>query len=984
VRLLVVVGVFLITVTALAGGAPQVVTSPADVAPELAEPIWNLDPREPLTLEQESWVEQRLAAMTLEERVGQLLMVRVFGEYYAADSAVRADLENMVRDLSLGGVILFRSEVYEAAAVLQDLQTVAKESSLPPLIVASDFEWGADFRINGAVPFPTAMAVGATFDPATAEWMGRASARDARALGIHWIFAPVADVNVDPLNPVINVRAFGQDPAQVGEMAAAFVRGAQAGGVLATAKHFPGHGDTGVDSHIRLPILTHDEARLEAVELAPFRRTIEAGVASVMTAHMAVPALTEARELPATLSHRVLTQLLRERMAFEGLIVTDAMEMGGITRQYWSGEAAREAVNAGSDMVLLPPRPRAVHADLVRSVKRGDISEARLEEAVRRVLEAKARLGLMTESPEMLATLPEAFGPAAEIERARDVSRQAVTLLRDRDGLLPLDARRWQSVVVVGVSDNDTAAPTGALVGALRGALASVETYSIDGRTHGDEAADIVAAAAKARTLVLAVRVRVRTGTGEIELPDPQARYAEMLQRLDVPTIVVALGSPYSVAAFPEASTALVTYGWSTPLQEAAAGAITGAIPISGRLPVSVPGAYAVGDGLQRAPLAATLGEPGGQPAAADSLAPDLAAARDVLVSAIARGAFPGAVYAIGHANQLVALEAVGKLTYGENAAPVPVDALFDLASLTKVVGTTPVAMLAAARGDIRLDYPVRALVPEFSGAGRDDVTVRHLLTHTSGLPAYVEFYRDYDPGDLPRSARDEILERIYTTALQRAPGAGYEYSDLGIILLGEVLSRALGEPYWEYAAREVFLPLGMTETGWLPAAENLARIPPTEEDPWRGRLVRGEVHDENAHAMGGISSHAGLFSTARDLATYAQTFLNMGTYDHRRVFPRASVATFTRRQDLPAGSGRALGWDTAYESDRWGMFSPGAFGHTGYTGTSLWIDPQRDLFVILLTNRVHPTRENTRHVAARVEFHTEVVAAIDRLRASQ
>ena len=979
VRALVGATALLVVLLAVSGGAAAP-PSLASFGAAQIEPRWQLDPRSPLSIEQEAWVESTLSAMSIEERVGQILMLRAFGKYYPSDSDVRQELEGLVRDLTPGGVILFRSEVYAGAALLGDLQRVAAEAGNVPLIMAADFEWGADFRINGAVPFPTAMAVGATFNREAAEWMGRASARDARALGIHWIFAPVADVNVDPSNPVINVRAFGEDPQHVGDMVAAFIAGAQAGGVLATAKHFPGHGDTAIDSHIGLPVLAHESARLRAVELAPFRRAIDAGVASVMTAHIAVPAFTGDRELPATLSHAVLTDLLRNDMSFAGLVVTDAMEMGGITQRWWSGAAAITAVAAGSDMVLLPPQPRVVHAALVRAVRRGDLARARLDDAVRKVLQAKARLRLQSRpADDVLGRLPDRFAQPGEVAAAQRVADAAVTLLRDRDGILPLDARQWQKVVVVGVSDNDQPAPTEDFVAALRASLASVEAFSIDGRTRGDGAADIVAAAAQASVVVLALRVRVRTSSGRISLPERQARYAAMLARLEVPTIVVALGSPYAVATFAGASTVLATYGWSAPLQRAAARAILGMIPIQGRLPVSVPGEYGLGDGLIREPLNATLNPYEGGEAVGDATRPDLTAARAILCRWIDQGAFPGAVFAVGYRNELVAFGAVGRMSAEAGAAPMPEDALFDLASLTKVIATTPVAMHAVERGYLRLDYLVSEIVPEFAGAGRDAVTIRHLLTHTSGLPAYVEFFREFDAQQITPAARERILKRIFSASLEAVPGQRYTYSDLGIILLGEVLTRALGEPYWEYAARQIFAPLGMTDTQWNPPRELLHRVPPTEVDPWRGRLVHGEVHDENAYAMGGFSSHAGLFSTARDLAVYAQTMLNLGTYGHRRILSRATISRWRTRQGLVPDSSRGLGWDTASESGRWSMFPPDAYGHTGFTGTSLWIDPSRELFVVLLTNRVYPTRENTRHVQARIEFHTEVVRAIDR-----
>lgn len=968
-----------------AGRPPAYVSAPTALAQPLmagSEPDVSLDPRVALSVAQQQLVESRLASMSLRERVGQVLMVRAFGEFYSADDEVRQELVSLVEELAIGGVILFRSQVYAGAALVEDLQVVASEAGHLPLLVASDFERGADFRIDGAISFPTAMAVGATHDETAAEWMGRASASDARALGIHWIFAPVADVNVNPRNPVINVRAFGEDPEHVGSMVAAFIRGAQAAGVMATAKHFPGHGDTSVDSHLALPVLDHDSERLQSVELGPFRAAINAGVGSIMTAHMAVPAFTADPGLPATLSHAILTEILRSQLQFRGLVVTDAMEMGGISRRWWSGQAAVEALAAGADMVLLSPNPRAVHGAVMRAVERGDLSAERLDDAVLKVLTAKAKLGLLDyEAGAPLAGLPGRFASTGDVRRAQQVADAAITLLRDRLNLLPLDGRRWNSAVVVGVSDNDRAASTGALVQTLRDSLANVASFSIDGRTRGDEVAGIVAAAARARVVILAVHVRIQSN-GRISLPARQAGYAATLAKLNVPTILVSLGSPYAVAGFPQASTVLAAYGSSEVLQRAVGRAIVGATAVGGRLPVSVPGLYPVGFGERRPPLDATLRLPGRTADAGDAedvgSGPDLSAARTALRHWVDEGAFPGAVFAVGHRNELVGYGAIGRMTYEQNAAPMTVDSLFDLASLTKVIATTPVAMMAVERDYLRLEYPVQALVPEFEGEGRDEVTIRHLLTHTSGLPAYVEYFRDYDPEAAGEATRAAVLERIYSAKLEAPAGSRYAYSDLGIILLGEALTRALGEPFWEYAAREIFAPLGMSDTQWNPPPRLRENIPPTEQDPWRGRMLVGEVHDENTYAMGGISSHAGLFSTAKDLAVYAQMMLNMGEYDHHRLLQRGTVDRWRGRQKIVAGSSRALGWDTPFGSENWSMFDDSAYGHTGFTGTSLWIDPTRDLFVVLLTNRVHPTRENRKHRQARIDFHTAVVQAVD------
>lgn len=995
----------------LATAPEPVAAEPAPQSGAVPPPAASLDPREPLPAEAAAWVDETLAGMSLEQRAGQVMMVRAFGEYYSADAAQRRDLMRQVEELELAGVVLFRSEAFEAAALVADLQRRAAASGLPPLLIAADFEWGAEFRIGGAVPFPTAMAIGATGDVEAAEWMGRATARDARALGVHWIFAPVADVNNNPRNPVINVRSFGEDPQQVGRLAAAFVTGAQAGGAMATAKHFPGHGDTGVDSHIAMPVLRVDGARLQAVELAPFRDAIEAGVSSIMTAHLSVPAVTGDEQLPATLSRAVLTDLLRNQLEFEGLVVTDAMEMGGITQNWWSGEAAVLSLAAGADVVLLPPFPDAVRAAIVRGVESGDLPADRLEDAARRVLEYKARLGLQRGAgTPALAELPEHFAPRSEATRAEEIAASAVTLLRDRDELLPLDARRWQNVVVVGVSDTDTPVDVTSLSTALRANLASVTSRSIDGRTSGEDAAALMAEASRASAVIMAVRARVRSNQERITLPSVQQRYGQMLTALDVPVVLVALGSPYVISAFPDAGAAVAAYGWSDPLQKALAAALTGATGWRGHLPVTVPGLYPIGYGLGREPLDAKLqapaiatptdgrGEappagveetpPAGEPPVVAAVPPptlspdDLVGARAALQRFVDSQAFPGAVYAVGHRNVLVELGAVGAMSYDASAPPMATDAIFDLASLTKVIATTTVAMKAVEAGRVRLDYPVRAYLPEFAGPGKDEVTVRDLLLHVAGLPPFIQFYLDFDPDTIGPETRAEIMRRIYAADLEGAVGERYAYSDLGFILLGEVLDRALGESFESFAMREIFEPLGMRDTRWNPPASWSARIAPTERDPWRGRVLQGEVHDENAAALGGVAPHAGLFSTAGDLSVFAQMLLNLGTYDHRRVLARATVDRWTRRQNEPDGSSRALGWDTARPSRNWTMFSERAYGHTGFTGTSLWIDPERELFVVLLTNRVHPTRDNAQISQARVAFHEAVVAAVDGLSA--
>jgi CubicO group peptidase (beta-lactamase class C family) len=349
-----------------------------------------------------------------------------------------------------------------------------------------------------------------------------------------------------------------------------------------------------------------------------------------------------------------------------------------------------------------------------------------------------------------------------------------------------------------------------------------------------------------------------------------------------------------------------------------------------------------------------------------------LADADRLLESFRERGAFPGGVLAVGHDGALVHLHAFGRLTYDADAPPVSADTLYDLASLTKVVATTTMAMILVDEGRLDLDQPVRELLPGFEGPGKEAVTVRYLLTHSSGLPAMAPLYKEIQ-------GRAAYLERIQAMDLESPAGSRSTYSDLGIILLGEILERIAGQPLEAFVRDRVLVPLGVRDTMFRPPVELRQRIAPTEIDPWRGRLVHGEVHDENAFAMGGIAPHAGLFGTAGDLARFAQMLLNGGIFEGRRIVSRETVALFTRRAGIP-DSDRALGWDTksAEGSSAGTLFSSRSFGHTGFTGTSIWIDPDRKLFVILLTNRVYPTRENNLIREARPAVADAVVRALD------
>ncbi len=909
------------------------------------------------------WARASLERLTLAQKAAQLIGVRASGLYRHPDSAEARRLRGHVKDLGVGSVVVFDSEVESLPRLLNGLQRTAEV----PLLVAADTERGMAFRIRrGVVPLPYAMGVGATRSEEAARFTGQVAAREARALGVHWAFAPVADVNSNPDNPVINIRSYGEDPELAASLSAAFIRGAREGGVLTTAKHFPGHGDTSVDTHLQLATIEGDRARLDAIEMVSFRRAVEAGVDSVMLGHIAVPAL-DPTGAPAGFSAPIV-DVLRVGLGFKGLVVTDALDMAG-ARAAWTGDAVIRSVQAGADVILLPPDPTVAVQALVRAVREGQISEARLGASVLRILEAKERLGLGRDRLVDAGALAKSVARPDDLERALGVARSSITVVRNEGGVLPLHAEAPLRLLhLVLSSDIRNDAIQGFPEEELGARCIPTETVGL-GPEVSEETATALLARAKEFTHVLAsCFVRVTASKGTADMSPSHARLLRALAAVGKPVVVVSYGSPYLLRQFPEVPVYLCAYGGAESSQRAALGALFGEYAVGGKLPVTLPGLYPYGHGLEIPRHAMTLRE--ARPEQVGFRPDGMAAVDELLDRAVLDKVSPGGVIAVGKDGALVHLRPFGAMTYEIGARAVVRDTLYDLASLTKVVATATMAMILVDEGKLDVTKPVSAFVPAFKGGAKDKVTLEHLLTHSAGLAAHVPLYKEL-------SGKQAFVERIAGMDLAYEPGTKALYSDLGEILLGEVLERVAGESLDEFARRRIFAPLGMKETGFRPGPHLLPRIAPTEQDPWRGRLVHGEVQDENAYAMGGVAPHAGLFGTAGDLSRFAQMMLDGGVFEHHRLASRDAVERFTRRAGVP-GSSRALGWDTPSPGSSAGtLLSPRSFGHTGFTGTSIWIDPERRLFVILLTNRVYPTRDNDAHLRLRPALADAVVRAL-------
>ncbi len=900
-----------------------------------------------------------LARMTVEEKAGQLFMCWILSTDDGTGTAP-AKMKALVKDLGIGGVILSLGTAADAKRLGGELQDLAKV----PLWLGSDFEGGVTTRFTGATPLGYPMLLGATGSTRLAREHGRVTGEEASALGVHLVFAPDLDVNTNPLNPIINARSFGESAPAVARLGTAFVEGLQSTGCIATGKHFPGHGDTVADSHKELPVVPGDRAQLERTSLLPFRTAIKAGLQAVMSGHLTVEALGVPPDRSATLEASVMTKLLREEMGFTGLAITDALDMQAITRGQPPGDAAVRALLAGADVLLMPPDPIATHGAVVAAVKSGRVPMARLDEAVRRILGAKERLGLLAGRRGGRDDWKSLIEAKAHRDVAREIARRGITLVRDDAELLPLTASRSAHVVNVVAKESDLGRR--ALRQRLMEGHLKVSGHAV---TPTDPSASWDSAAisgANADVTIVAVHLHYFDVGAEVEAR-AVAAIRTLLQRRPS-SILVLFGDPYLLRQLPEAPTAICAFDSTEPIEEAVGDALLGRAPITGRLPVTIPDVAPLGGGLSAygesldaaTDSRAAASDLGFRPTLADDV-------RAFLDSQIARRAFSGAVAVVTRRGQLACEVAAGRETYDAGAPAIRATTRFDLASLTKVCATMPVLARLVEQKKLSLDQKVSELVPAFAGGDKDAVTLRHLMTHCAGLPPFRKFYATL-------KGRDAIVDAAAREPLVDKPGAKTVYSDLGLILLMACVERVTGRPFETVVTDEVLKPLHMQASGFTHTGTPIDAAP-TENCAWRGTVVRGQVHDENAFAMGGVSGHAGLFATARDVARVGNAFLGGGS----GWIKRSTASLFTRPASLVRDSSRALVWDTFTPGGSGGnKLSRGAFGHTGFTGTSIWCDPQTDLCIVLLTNRVYPTRDNGLIAEVRRGFHDLVVDHLD------
>ena len=925
------------------------------------------------------WADSVFSTLTLDERIAQLMMVAAYSN---KDARHEAEIEKLVCERNIGGLIFFQGGPERQARLTNRYQAAART----PLMLGMDLEWGLAMRLDSTIRFPRQMTLGAHADEALVREMGLEIARQMKRLGVHVSFSPVVDVNNNPANPVINDRSFGEDRENVARKGIAYMRGLQEGGVIATAKHFPGHGDVESDSHYTLPLIAHSRTRLDSLELFPFQRLVDEGLAAVMVAHLEVPALDSTKGQPSTLSRYVVSDLLEEQIGFRGLVFTDALNMKGVANADKPGEIELRAILAGNDVMLFPQDPVKAIERIRKAIDDKELDRAVIDHKCLKVLRAKEWAGLNRMLPVEVAGLANDRNTPKGLLLRRDLYARALTVLNDHKSILPitdLQQLRVASVVIGDSLDN--------LFQRSMQRYADLATFRCDKSIRRDSLNALLRKLEPFDRVIVSVHGTSYRVNKDFGIPETAMDIVREIAARK-PTVFALFANPYRLTRAYGAhylASVVVAYEETEDSQDLAAQLIFGAIGATGRLPITASSFYAAGDGRDVRPIRRfgyTLPEGLGMRSA------DLKAIDDIVANGIQAQAYPGCQVLVAVDGQVVMNKAYGHTTYAKTRR-VHTDDLYDLASVTKVASTTLALMKLVDEGLVDLDKPLGHYLPELEDhyTTHARMGIREILTHQAGLKAFVPFQSrlmkdgKFKPGTVSDSASEQYtiriaeglyLDRTYRDSLflwvLRTPlgqKGEYVYSDMGYYLLQEVIERQTGIPLDRYVDAQFYRPLGATTLGYRPY-ERFAkeRIAPTENDAlFRQRQVWGDVHDPGAAMKGGVAGHAGLFGSANDLAKVMQMLLNGGYYGGRRYLSETVVKEFTKCQFCkPDGSGnrRGLGWDKPVRGKggpTCECVSYASFGHTGFTGTMVWADPEQNVVYVFLSNRVYPKADTNK-----------------------
>ncbi len=919
---------------------------------------------------QEKWVDSILSSMTIDEKIGQLFMIQAYSNL---DSVHENEIKEMIQKYHVGNLIFMQGTPIKQAELTNKYQSFSKV----PLMIGFDGEWGLDMRLKNSYRFPWNMSLGAIQDNSLIHKFGEHIGNHARRIGIHVNFAPVVDINTNPLNPIIGNRSFGENKINVTQKAIAFSKGMQSMGVLANAKHFPGHGDTASDSHLKLPVLNFNRQRLDSVELYPYKRVFDAGMASVMTAHLSIPVLEPNPKLPTSLSSNVVTDLLKYKLGFLGLIFTDGLNMKGAANYSSSSEINLAAILAGNDILLIPHDiPETINL-FKTSIQTGVLSYERIDESVRKILLAKYKVGLHIYKPIELLNLEKDINTPEDEVLHRELVKNSMTLIKNKKKLLPIsDLKKLHKIayVALGEASHDPF-------------FKELQKYSEIFKVEKDNLNEIIDTLEDFDLVIVGFHKSNAHPWKPYQFSNKESVWLHEISRKNK-TILSVFASPYSllnIKSFNNLESILVAYQNSVIAQKIAAQTIFGAIDAKGVLPVSIKNKFPEGTSISVKNLKRLQYS---IPESVGMSSVKLQRIDSVANLVLEKKMSPGLQILVARHGVVVYEKSFGFHTDKKNNSVKSTD-VYDVASLTKILAALPMMMKAEEDKKIKLTSTVKSILPAFKNSNKDTLTVLEILSHYGRLKAWIPFYKLTQDSITKNNLKEfysqtrskrfsiKVAENLYLNnsykdsiykfirdSEQRIE-AGYKYSDLGYYLFKEVLEKKYKSSLDDLVQEQFYKPLGANRMTYLPLNKlDKSSIVPSEKDTYyRNQLLHGYVHDMGAAMLGGVAGHAGLFANANDVAKMMQLYLQKGYYGGKRYFKKETFDKFNKRYYSEKKVRRGLGFDKPQLDPEikatCGCVSDESFGHSGFTGAYTWADPESEILYVFLSNRVFPTMEN-------------------------
>jgi len=930
----------------------------------------------------EQWVDSVYNALTPPQRIGQLFMLRAYSN---VDSLEIRQLSRLIKSYNIGGLCFFQGGPLRQAILTNYFQNQA----LTPLLISMDAEWGLGMRLDSTISFARQMTLGAIRNEQLITEFGLAAATQLRRMGVHISFSPVADINSNPANPVINIRSFGEHKEDVARKAILYMQALQRGGIIAVAKHFPGHGDTDTDSHHALPYIGHSAATIDTLDLYPFKELIKAGLDGMMVAHLNIPALDSTKNIPSSLSPLIVDSLLRKKMNFNGLIITDALDMKGVSNYDGPGLVELRALKAGNDVLLLSVSVEKSIEVITQAIDSGWYSKEDLEFHCKKVLTYKYRAGLNRYQPIKLANLYDDLHTAKDENLNIELYRNAVTVLKNAS--LP-----GHKNTILPIKNSDTLRIATLMIGYTGIKMfqqrisdyAAADHYTLPKNAGKQSVSTVYKALDGYNLVIIGINNTIPAPSRNFGISDVTIALVDSLLK-SKSCILNLFTLPYSVNLFrniDKAKAVVVAYQDNEDSYNAVSQMLFGATSASGQLPVGINSNFLAHSGLTTCISDRLRYNPYDDQGLHAS---DLEVIDSIVKIGLDKKAYPGCQVLIARNGNVIYRKAFGYSDY-LRTQPVKKDDLYDLASVTKLAATTLAVMKLYDQGLVNLDEPISKTLKYLETSNKKKITIREVMTHQAGLVAWIPFYlktlkkgypdstlysksfsedfpnRVSDGMYLRKDYRQRVLDSIINSPLSTKKE--YKYSDLGFLLMQQFVEQVTGQSLDRYVNDEFYKPLGLQTLTFHPRDKfPLSRIMPTENDTlFRHQLIQGDVHDQAAAILGGVAGHAGLFGTSNDMAVLLQMLIQNGSYGGRQYIKPETVALFTKRQFK--ANRRGLGFDKpqlipSEPGPACEEASSNSYGHTGFTGAYIWADPDNDLIIVFLSNRVNPDAEPNRLV---------------------